>query len=279
MYYETIDLYRHFGFEKPEQARGTLTCYVPGCSPEICGDRRFPAVLILPGGAYQFTSDREAEPVALSFLAKGYASFVLRYSCDPHRFPTALREAAMAMRYIRENAQLLHVCPDEVAAIGFSAGGHLCAALGTMYDCPEVQDLGTASVLRPDILGLCYPVLVSWGNTNEATFDYLTGKDQALRARLSLEKQVRGDMPPAFIWHTRNDAGVPCRNSLLMAQAMADAGVDFALHIYRTGDHGASLANDLVYGAQGVPQFSSDVGEWLDAMTDYFRECGFRIQD
>ena len=130
----------------------------------------------------------------------------------------------MAMRYIRRNAEFFEI--DRIAALGFSAGGHLCGTLGTMYDCPEVADLGDASLLRPDALGLCYPVLIGWGPTHEGTFENISGGSPALRARLSLDKQVRPDMPPVFLWHTRDDNAVPCRNSLIMACALEEKGVD-----------------------------------------------------
>lgn len=279
MLVKSLNVYEHFGIPAPEGAVGKLTCYSPMISHEISRNRKRPAVLVLPGGGYFMTSEREGEPVALRFLARGYAAFVLEYSCAPHTFPVALREACMAMRYIRENAARFCVDPKMVAAIGFSAGGHLCGTLGTMYDCPEVSDLGSAELLRPDALGLCYPVLVGWGPTHEGTFENISGGDAALRARLSIDKQVRPDMPPVFLWHTRDDNCVPCRNSLIMACALEEAGVDMAMHLYRHGDHGLSVKDETVYPAQGVPSTSGDVTAWLDAMLNFFRETGLRVAD
>lgn len=279
MHVEIVNLYQYRGAAAPENACGILTAYVPQ-SPEKVGPRRLrPAVLILPGGGYAYTSDREAEPVALRFLAKGWAAFVLQYSCAPHRFPAALREAAMAMGYIRENADRFGLGPGMVAASGFSAGGHLCGLLGTLYDCPELRDLGPAELFRPDALGLNYPVAVSWGRTHEGSFQNLTGEDEMLRSRLSLEKLVRPDMPPVFLWHTRNDGSVPCRNSLILAQALEEAGVDFAMHIYRSGRHGLSTADDTVYPTWDLPQTSGDVPGWLDAEMRFFAENGLKIKD
>jgi len=217
--------------------------------------------------------------VALRFAAGGYAAFVLHYSVAPAVYPAALREAAMAMRYIRENARRYEVDPSMVAAVGFSAGGHLCGMLGMCYDFPEVRDLGCAGLIRPDALGLCYPVAVSWGRTHEGSFDNLTGGDAALRERLSLEKLVREDMPPVFLWHTRDDGAVPCRNSLILAQALDEAGVDFSLHLYRKGQHGLSTADYLAYPVDAVPQISWDVPGWIQSMMAFFSEKGFRITD
>ena len=274
-----LNVYEHFGLAAPQGAAGRLTCYLPHITREITTARKRPAVLVLPGGGYWFTSEREGEPVALRFAAKGYAAFVLEYSCTPHTFPVALREACLAMRYIRENAEGFCVAPDRVAAIGFSAGGHLCGTLGTMYDCPEVADLGDAALLRPDALGLCYPVTLSWGPTHEGTFQNISGGDPELRARLSLDRQVRPDMPPVFLWHTRDDGSVPCRNSLILACALEEKGVDMALHLYRQGNHGLSLTDETVFNTNSVPATSPDISGWLDAMVQFFRETGLHISD
>ena len=278
---KTVDLYAFFGLQKREEMAGVLTCYIQKTDPEITAKRLRPAILILPGGGYGHVSARESEPVALRLLAAGFSVFSLRYTVAPARgvFPAALREAAMAMRYIRENAAEMEVDASHVAAIGFSAGGHLCGMLGTMYDCPEVADLGSAALLRPDALGLCYPVVVSWGNTHSGSFDNLCGEDAALRQRLSLDNRVRPDMPPAFLWHTRDDSCVPCRNSLLLAAAMEAANVDFALHLYRNGQHGLSTADVQAYPVPAVPRVSWDVPGWIDAMCHFFRELGFAEQD
>lgn len=279
MRYEKVDLYAHFSVERPEGALGELTCWYTETSPKVSVSRRRPAVLILPGGAYTWTSPREAEPVALRFAARGWAAFVLDYSCAPLSFPVSLREAALAMRYIRENAQAMEVDPHMVAAMGFSAGGHLCGTLGTLWDAPEVADLAPAEMVRPDALGLCYPVAVSWGRTHEKSFENITAGDRGLWERLSLDALVRPDMPPVFLWHTRNDGAVPCRNSLELACAMEKAGVDFAMHIYRCGCHGLSTADEMVYPVCGVPETSWDVPGWLDAMLHFFRDCGLIIRD
>ena len=75
--------------------------YVPDNSPEVVPDRTRPTVLIVPGGGYEMTSDREGEPIALQFLAADCNAFVLRYSCAPSVYPTALLEVAEAMRLMR----------------------------------------------------------------------------------------------------------------------------------------------------------------------------------
>lgn len=276
---EHVDLYQYTGLKAPDGARGTLKCYHSETPASVSTCRRKPAVLILPGGGYGRTSLREMEPVALRFLARGYSAFVLEYSCAPHCFPVSLREAAMAMRFIREQADRFEVGTDMVAAIGFSAGGHLCGTLGTLYGASEVKDIGPAELLRPDVLGLNYPVAVSWGRTHEESFVNISGGDKALAQRLSLDKLVHPDMPPAFIWHTRDDASVPCRNSLILATAMEEAGIDFTMHIYRHGCHGLSTADEMVYPSWNLPEISDGVAGWLDAEMAFFADYGLKVHD
>lgn len=273
----TVELYQYCGVTALPGAVGKLSYFLPGI-PDQLMPRLRPAVLILPGGGYSHTSQREMEPVALHFTARGWAAFTLEYTCAPSAaFPAQLREAAMAMRYIRENGDRFAIAGDGTAAIGFSAGGHLCGLLGTLFAGPELSDIAPPEIVRPDALGLCYPVAVSWGRTHEGSFENISGGDPALRARLSLDKLVRPDMPPVFLWHTRDDGSVPVRNSILLANALEEAGVDFSLRIYRHGQHGLSTADDLVY--RDVPDTSPDVPGWLDSMMGFFTELGFRIRD
>lgn len=274
-----VNLYEHYGYNPPENAGGSLTGWGHCTSREISPARKRPAVLIIPGGGYAFNSDREAEPIAYRFLAAGYVPFILRYSCTGHAFPAQLREAAMAMRYIRENADRFEVDPAMVAAIGFSAGGHLCGTLGMMYDCEEVADIAPAGVIRPDAIAMCYPVTLGWGPTHEETMHTISGGDPELRHRLSLDNRVRPDMPPVFLWHSRDDDLVPCRNSIILAQKLDEAGVDFTFHLYRHGWHGLSTADAQVYRADVTPGCSWDVPGWLESCIRFWEETGFHITD
>lgn len=275
----SVELYREFGYSKPPEARGTLRLWAAPTPEEVSAHRRRPAVLILPGGGYEHLSQRESEPVALRFAARGWAAFVLEYSVAPARFPIPLREAGMAMRYIRERTAEFQVDPHMVAAVGFSAGGHLCGLLGTLFDSPEVTDIAPGAVLRPDALGLCYPVAVSWGRTHAASFENLTGGDALLAERLSLDRLARGDMPPTYLWTTRDDGSVPCRNTLALAQALEEAGVDFSLRLYRHGKHGLATADALAFSRSNMPSFSPEISQWPEEMMGFFAESGLKIRD
>lgn len=84
--------------------------------------KKRPALLVLPGGGYHFISEREGEPIALRFAARGYQTFVLRYSLGCVG-DDACRDALEAMRLIRANAEDWHVDPEKVAVAGFPRAG------------------------------------------------------------------------------------------------------------------------------------------------------------
>jgi len=143
----------------PEATEAYMTTYRMERSP-FHKDRLFPAILIAPGGAYLGTSDREAEQVALAYVAKGYMAFVLRYSCgEKARFPRPIIEGFKAIGMIRANAKDWHIDPTKIAICGFSAGGHLCGSLSNLW---HRQDLAKQAGYKPDEIRpnaaiLCYP--------------------------------------------------------------------------------------------------------------------------
>ncbi len=203
-----------------------------------------PMVLICPGGAYAYTSGREDEPVATQFLARGYHTAVLHYSVGNSKFPKQLYDIAKAMLLIRQHAQEWEVNPDQIVVCGFSAGGHEAGMLATMWHEPflaehfEVE----SEIFRPNLAVLGYPVITSGLYTHGGSFERLAGEDQKLREYLSLEKRVTDKTPPTFLWHTATDTAVPVMNSILFAEALAEHGVNFELHIYPRGAHGLSIA-------------------------------------
>ena len=209
------------------------------------------AVVVCPGGGYSMTSDREAEPIAAQFLAAGFATFVLRYTVKEGAQNFApLCQVALAIKHVRDNAEHYNVDPDHVFTCGFSAGGHLAASAGILWDRPEVRALmGDApdGYWRPNGMILSYPVITGGDKAHKGSFYNLIGTTEPTDEQLdtySLEKHVCNTTPPAFIWHTASDTCVPVYNSLYLASAYADAGVPFELHVFPHGVHGLSLANE-----------------------------------
>ena len=224
-----------------------LTTYILDNSVEIDKDRTRPLVIVCPGGGYRFVSDREAEPVAIQFNAMGFHACVLRYSVYPNKFPTAITQLAKSMAFVREHAKEWNVRVDRVVVAGFSAGGHLAASLGTLWHEKFLEDImgQPKETYQPNGIILSYPVITSGQFAHQDSFDaLLQDRYDELIDKMSLEKQVSEFTPPAFVWHTFEDALVPVENALLFTQALNEKKVPFELHIYPYGWHGLSLATE-----------------------------------
>ena len=220
--------------------------YVQEPSREMSTVQVRPAVLVLPGGAYLFTSDREAEPVALAYAAEGFQTFVLRYStgkravgCQP------LKEASEAIGYLRDHAEELHLDPNKIAVCGFSAGGHLAAWVGLQGE------------NRPNAMILCYGAssIGKKGMENSPLVKSLLGDENTPENvdKLNLEQFVDENAPALFSWGTAEDVLVKARSLLALADAYAAAERPFELHIYQRGEHGTVLAKPITaYGRQAM---------------------------
>ena len=254
-------------FETIALGQARLTVYARDNSPEIDSERRYPAVLILPGGGYNMCSDREAEPVALPFLAAGYTAAVLRYSVAPARHPAQLHEAAAAMAYLRGHADKYHINPARTFVCGFSAGGHLAAMLGCLW-----HETPQGELARPTGMILCYPVISGGEYAHRGSFESLTGSDAALTQALSLEKRVDERTAPTFIWTTADDGAVPAMNSILMAEAMAAQGIPYSLHIFPHGTHGLSMAEKLTAPADSAAMVNGQVAWWFPLAMEWLRQ-------
>jgi len=232
-----------------------------------------PAVIVFPGGGYEFCSDREGEPIALQYLAQGYNAFVVNYTCNA-RFPASLIDAAYTFYKIRMRAEEFGVDKDKLAVLGCSAGGHLAGMLATMTsEKPVLEALkDKASLSKPDAVVLSYPVIAVGKYEHKGSFDKLSGNDQVLRPTLSLETRVKEDSVPAFIWSTGGDKGVPCENSFMMALAYRNKGVPFELHVFENGEHGLSLANEEVI----TP--NAPVAAWKEMAVTWLENRGFIIK-
>lgn len=228
------------------------------------------AILIMPGGGYySLSTQREGETIALSFISHGYNAFVLHYSVtdfDGKPFPAQLIEASKAVKHIKDNAEEYGINPKRVFACGFSAGGHLCATLGTLWHKKEVYDAIDMpyGYNKPTGVMLIYPVISA--KHHGFSFVYLLHKkaptEQELRS-CSIEENVDENASPAFIMHTADDDVVDVKNSLCIANAYSDKKVPFELHIYPSGPHGIALANEITSGNLDVWN-NPAIAKWVE---------------
>ena len=232
-----------------------------------------PAVIVVPGGGYGMVSKREGEPVAHAFLAKGFQVFILTYRVGEEvRYPEQLCEIAAAVDYVKKHADEFSVNPQEVFAVGFSAGGHLVGNL-----CVEHQNIqqktGVALDCNLTAAGLSYPVITQDGGHMGSYINLLNGyTDEAkeeLFKTLNLNNAVSEQTPPAFIWTTASDNVVPADNAMRYALALAKKNIGYELHVYPAGLHGLSTANDEV---NVVPNADMKrIARWVDDCALFFR--------
>ncbi len=253
MIYETISLWK----EHPE---ATLTSYVCDNAPELKMPPR-PAMIVCPGGGYSKLAPRESEPVVRVYFQAGMNVYLLRYSiCENAKDYAPLIEAAMAVKYVREHAEEHNTDPERVFISGFSAGGHLAASAGILWNIPEVRDaLGISEgkvpegINRPTGMVLSYPVITAGKYAHKNSIRQLCGTPEPTEGqakRFSLEFHVDSTTPPVFLWHTFSDATVPVQNSLLLMNALLEHGIPFESHIFPEGVHGLSLANEQSFSAR-----------------------------
>ncbi|MEH7013104.1 alpha/beta hydrolase [Neobacillus niacini] len=252
-----------------EQDTGTLYTYILDNSPEIDSNRKRPMIVICPGGGYQFTSEREAEPVAIRLNGMGFHACVLNYSVKPAVFPSALCQLATVIGMLRERAEEWNVDTNKIIVLGFSAGGHLAASLGVFWDKEFLAEKLKYSKeqLTPNGLVLCYPVITSGPNAHRGSFQALLGdkcqEDEHLDL-ISLEKQVTANTPPTFLWHTFADISVPVENSFMFAGALLKNKVPLEMHIYPNGIHGLSLGTDETAKVDNELHLQPDVANWIE---------------
>ncbi|MGB3954137.1 MAG: alpha/beta hydrolase [Brooklawnia sp.] len=226
----------------------TLTSYAHEQKPKLVNVSRRPAVLVLPGGSYEFCSDREGEPVAMALAGAGYQTFVLRYSvAEASTWPAPLLDAEAALQTIIDRADQWGVDPTRIAVLGFSAGGHLAAS---------VSLLGR---VRPAATLLVYPVIMQ--RTLRVCRAEVHGAPALLEA-------VDQSCPPTFIVHSAADELVPVANSLRLAAQLADHGIPFELHVFPGGPHGLALGTEFT--STGRPEMvDRPFASWLGLAIDW----------
>ena len=266
MKFEIIDLKEKYPVLNEYSNQPHVAVYLPDNITEMGrGDWKKPCMVICPGGGYGMVSQREAEPVAMHFVAEGYNVFVVDYSVAPCRFPAQLREVAAVMELIYENAEAWHCDTSKIAIMGFSAGGHLACHYSNCYNIPQVRAaFPDSKPVQASVL--CYPVIIADPEycAHMGSFRNLLGAEQLSREQIeefSCDRHVSAQTPPAFLWHTATDGVVPVENSLRYAAALADKKIPFSLHIYPVGDHGLSTVDHVTNNPLPAPVYNA--AHWL----------------
>ncbi len=228
-----------------------------------------PVVVLCPGGGYQKYGISEALPVAEKLCGAGFYVFILSYAIgDTAADALPLKQLSQTVATIRENHSHFGINPNQISAMGFSAGGHLAASLGTLWNHPILSDCEGKN--RPDALCLCYPVISLKTLPHKGTnMRLLVGSNKKqFENLLSAELNVTDKTPPTFLWHSIDDSIVDVDHSIIFSNALKKAGVFYKLKLFEHGVHGCALADEM--SPHPNKEVSSWFSDWLDFIKDVF---------
>ena len=226
-----------------------LTAYLHTPSEEMKNLHSYPAILVLPGGGFYICSEREGEPVAMTFFAQGFQAFVLKYTTVTEKKDAVIEDP---MTDVQETLKLIEkkrnefvIAPHQLAMLGFSGGGHLAAASAV------------CGPRRPDCLLLGYPGIVH-------------SKLRALEYPDIVEK-VNSNTPPCFLFSTSDDEVTPPVHVLTFASALSKHGIKMEIHMFTHGIHGLSLGTGLTSDAN--PEFLNErFAQWIPLSLQWLSE-------
>ena len=223
--------------------------------------RKRDLLLICPGGGYEFTSKREAQPIADCFGTDGYHTCIYYYRETKLIYPDTMSEGKQLLDMLVANPLV-----KRIIVMGFSAGGHLAATLATRY-----PDIVKASVLA-------YPVITSnIRYRHPGSFLNLLANDfsQSKLDEVSLEKHIPKKMGPVFLFHTMDDGLVPVENSMLFLGALRMKRIKAEAHFFESGQHGVSLATEEVtFDHMSPSDFVREYGHlhaWVTLAKDWLK--------
>ena len=229
--------------------------------------------LVVPGGAYETVAmGNEGVDVAKRLEEADYAVAVLNYRCTPNRYPVPQMDLALAIKYMRCYAAQYNM-QDDLMVVGFSAGGHLVASEACYFeeadkalmeelknDSQKLFDKFDGISAKPDSLVLSYPVINFVSEQHEQSFENISGGDESLREKLSIDLHVTSDYPKTFVWACDDDDLVPPSNASRMYEALKNVGVEAGYKSYPTGGHGV---------ATGI---GTSAEKWIDDMLSWMQE-------
>lgn len=218
-------------------SRPTITVYAPK------GSNTGAAIVVFPGGGYQILAiDLEGTEIADWLTSRGITCILLKYRVPytgPYwdkrikrqvipKSPLALEDAQRALSMVRSHAAAWHIDPHKIGVLGFSAGGHLVAAMSTHFNRRAYSPIDAIDKVscRPDFAVALYPGHL-W--LNEGKFE------------LNPDIHVTSQTPPTFLLQAENDDVDDVNHSLVYYIALRKAGVPAEMHLYAEGGHGFGL--------------------------------------
>ncbi len=256
-------------------SRPTLTLYPPQ------GKNTGAAVVVFPGGGYQILAiDLEGSEVCDWLTPKGITCVLLKYrvtdvgpypKSGPYpESPMALEDGQRTVGLVRFHAAEWHIDPHKIGVLGFSAGGHLVAAMSTHFQrrLYSAVDAADKESCRPDFAVAIYPGHLSLG---AAEWDAKQGKKKFVvphaanadkELGLNPDIQITSQTPPTFLLQAEDDHIDNVDDSLAYYIALKKAGVPVEMHLYAQGNHAFGLRRTK-FPITGWPQL---VDTWLETI-------------
>jgi acetyl esterase/lipase len=237
--------------------RPTMTVYSP------TGKNTGAAMVVFPGGGYQILAiDLEGTEVCDWMTARGVTCVLLKYRVtDVGRYPKsgpypespmALEDAQRTLGLVRFHAVEWHIDPHKIGVLGFSAGGHLAAAVSNHFERRVYKPVDAADEVscRPDFAVAIYPGHLSWPaaqwDAKQGTRkfalpnpDHLSAADKSLA--LNPDLHVTKQTPPTFLLQNEDDHVDNVDDSLAYYIALKQVGVPVEMHLYAQGGHAFGL--------------------------------------
>jgi len=237
-------------------------------------DKPRPIVVIAPGGGYLNVCIKEdGDKTALQYNAAGFHAAVLNYCVKPHHFPEPQTDLALSIKLLRDNAEDWGIDKNMIVVCGFSAGGHLCASLSTLWNNDSLFTLSEirSEIYKPNASVLCSAILTAKiPHCKDFLAAHVGGDPEKLKL-VSCDEQVDEKTPPAFLYNTFEDQLTNVENVLYYAESLKKHNVPFELHVFPKGNHGAPWCDDAIWSK---PVKSRDYGflklsiEWIKEIFD-----------
>jgi acetyl esterase/lipase len=273
----------------------TITVFSPPVSPGNSNNAGA-AVVVFPGGGYMMLAiDFEGTEVCDWLVPRGITCIVLKYRVPPEgnypktarypksgpypESPLALEDAQRAMGIVRQHAAEWHIDPHKIGVLGFSAGGHLVAAISTHYGKRLYAPIDGADrqSCRPDFAIALYPghmslsaarydaSLVRPGGPQKFTVRTQPGADKDLT--INPEVPITRDTPPTFLLQAEDDHVDSVFDALSYYVALKRAGVPAEMHLYAEGNH-----------AFGLRRTKFPITRWTDLVDTWLKTIGVTPQ-
>jgi len=238
-------------------SRPTMTYYAPQ------GRNTGAAVVVFPGGGYQMLAmDLEGTEICEWLVSRGITCVLLKYRV-PDSGPTmkdgrtyyppiqtAVQDGQRTLGLVRQRAREWQVDPRKIGVMGFSAGGHLAAAVSTRFVQRSYLPVDDADNLscRPDFAVIVYP-------------GHLWTPGTAITLRQDMH--VPAETPPTFLLQAEDDPIDPVKHSLTYYYALQKAGVPAEMHLYAKGGH-----------AFGLRRPDLPIGRWPELLEQWLHSIG-----